>query len=252
MRMEYRLRRFMQQLGARLRRRNTRHPRRPEGAKSRFPRMALLTAISLAAFFLTMTWINGHLRPVVTQLATARIHYLASKAINDAIDEKINIGAVQYDSIIHFEKDVEGQITALKTDISAVNRLRTDIVSSVLENIENIGVSDLGIPVGNVLSGDLFSGRGPKIRIKIVPVGTAKASFENVFSSAGINQTRHQIMMHVQVEIDVLLLGFSAASTVGVDVNLAETVIVGSVPNQYTNLDGEIFKRGQEASVFSS
>ena len=220
--------------------------RRPaQSGRGKWRRVAALAVVAALAFSLTFIWIDRHIRPVVLQLATARVHYLAAKAINDAVDEKINAGVVSYDNIIHFEKDMEGRITALKTDIAAINRLRTDILTSVLENIEGIGTSELGIPLGNMLSGDLLSGRGPNIPVRIVPVGTATANYENVFTSAGINQTRHQIMMHIQVDINVLLPGFSAASRVGVDVNLAETVIVGAVPNQYTNLEEGIFRRGE-------
>lgn len=228
-------------VGASLRRpRSSGHSGR-QGGKLSGIHVLLLAALTLSAFCVTVFWIDGHLRPIITQLAEARVHYLASKAINDAVNQKIIEGDINYDSIILFEKDVTGQITALKTNISAINRLRSEIINQVLINIHDIGTSDLSIPLGNVFSGELLSGRGPNIPVRIVPVGVAHASFENVFTSAGINQTRHQIFMNIEAEIGLLLPGYETSSKVTVAVSLAETIIVGAVPNQYTNLDEGVF-----------
>jgi sporulation protein YunB len=170
-------------------------------------------------------------------MASARVNYLASTAIHDAIGKGLGEGVYGYDSLIAFEKDSAGRITALKTDMLAVNRMKSYITGNVLEAIKNIGTSELGIPFGNLIGGELFSGRGPHIPVRIVPVGSVNAEFSNVFSSAGINQTRHQIMMTVNADLSILTLGDSEETRVSVQVSVAETVIVGSVPDSYANLD---------------
>ena len=65
-------------------------------------------------------------------------------------------------------------------------------------------------------------------------VGSADASLRNAFSAAGINQTRHQILLHVDVYTGILLPGFTASTKVSNEIAVAETVIVGSVPETYT------------------
>jgi sporulation protein YunB len=176
-------------------------------------------------------------------MATVRVDYLATKAINEAITETIERDGVSYDSIVIFEKDIYGQITALKTNMLTVNRFKANVTNEVLDAVESIGAPDLGIPVGNVINGDLFSGRGPEIPIRILPLGTASADFQNVFTAAGINQTRHEIMMEVTVNISVLMPGYSAETAVKVQVAVAETVIVGDVPETYANFEdgGQLF-----------
>jgi len=84
-----------------------------------------------------------------------------------------------------------------------------------------------------LINSDLFSGRGPKIPIKIVPLGTVSTSFSNQFTAAGINQTRHQIMMDIVVDISILLPGYQTGTQVTTQVTIAETVIVGAVPDSY-------------------
>ena len=215
--------------------------------KIRALKMLLVTAIVAAVVLTVVIAAENHLRPMIAQLARVRVDYLATSAVNDAIMDKITSANVDYGSLVHFEKDIYGNITALKTDIVSVNRLKADIMSDVLERLEHIGTSELAIPLGNVINGELFSGRGPKIPVRIVPLGTVTAGFSNVFTAAGINQTRHQIIMDVEVEISVLLPGYAESVTVKTQVNIAETVIVGAVPESYTHFEeaGDIFSRAE-------
>lgn len=201
----------------------------------RLGRMALCAALVLSAVWVALAMIGAHLRPIIGQLASAKASYLASAAIHEAIARRLETGGYTYDRIVAFEKDAEGRITALKTDMLVVNRMKADITGDVLEAIQDIGIPELSIPLGNLFGGELFSGRGPLIPVKIVPVGTAGAEFSNVFSAAGINQTRHQIVMSIHADLSVLMPGNSVGISVAVQFNVAETVIVGTVPDTYAS-----------------
>ena len=204
-------------------------------------RVVLTLGLSSIVFFVVAFWVSNHLRPIITRMAKVRVDYLASSAINEAIMTKINEGKLDYNRLVYFEKDVNGQITALKTDMMAINKLKAEITGDVLEAIEGIGTSELDIPMGNLINGDIFAGRGPRISVRIVPLGSVNAEFEHVFLSAGINQTRHQILLTITVEISVLMTGYSASTSVSTGMTIAETIIVGNVPDSYFSMDDKIF-----------
>jgi sporulation protein YunB len=193
--------------------------------------------VSIAVLLLCILLVEIKISPLIQQLAKVRVAYLATKAINDAVDTEISSGKIKYEDLIAFEKNSEGQITALKTNMVKVNQLKVEITNIVLDRIDAIDQSQLYIPLGNIVNGDLFSGRGPRIPIKIVPTGVVTASFENQFSSAGINQTRHQVIMKLTVDMNVLAPGTTQATSVTSSVNVAETIIVGTVPGNYTYFD---------------
>jgi sporulation protein YunB len=216
--------------------------RAPAAGRFRFP-LLIAVAVGIAALSFGLLYINNHLRPIMTQMAQTQVDRLASRVINQAITKRITDDGVTYGSLVYFEKDVYGHITALKTDIIAINRLKADITDEVLTSLEHADTSQLAIPIGNLINSDVFSGRGPRIRLKIVPLGTVSAAFSNQFSSAGINQTRHQIMMDIIVDISVLLPGYRVGTQVGTQVSIAETVIVGAVPDSYFQMD-DILGRG--------
>ena len=206
----------------------------------------LIVAFMITPVFLLWCFESG-LKPAVEKVALARAHYIATKTINDAIDGEIVSGGILYDDFIIFEKDTQNRITALKTNMVSVNRLRVKVVDLILKNIAEIDITEISIPLGTVISGQLLSGRGPRVPVRLLPAGKADVNFKSQFSSAGINQTRHQIFMDIALKIDIILPGHSISSEVTVELNVAETIIVGSVPESYAYFEesGETEKSQQ-------
>ena len=103
-------------------------------------------------------------------------------------------------------------LAALESNMAAFNRLRSQIAGEILRRLSEVSTSELSIPVGTLTGSTLLAGRGPCIRVRMQAVGSADASLRNAFSAAGINQTRHQILLHVDVYTGILLPGFTAST----------------------------------------
>lgn len=171
-------------------------------------------------------------------LAETQVRNTTSDLINDAIDNQIESQNIQYDRIVYFEKDLNGRITALKTNMSEVNRLKTDILNLINDEILALDTSDLGIPIGSLLLPEFLAGKGPNIPVHILSIRNSDASFTSNFTEAGINQTLQQINMHVSVDVAVLVLGSTNYFTVSSQVVVAETIIVGQVPDTFFQTGG--------------
>lgn len=182
-------------------------------------------------------YINASVNPVIRDLAKAGVSNKASTIINEAIEKQLEEGEIDYDKIIFLEKDINGNITALKTNISQINRLKTQTLSVVDRLLLDLDINEIGVPLGNLILPELFSGTGPTLPVRVLSISNSEAEFENVFLEAGINQTVHQIMLNVAIVMTVL----TPAGTLSVDaassVVVAETVIVGNVPDSYVNLN---------------
>ena len=177
-------------------------------------------------------------RDVIRTLSQTQVRNSTSDLINDAIDRQIETGNIQYDRIVYFEKDLEGRITALKTNMSEVNRLKTDILNIINDEILTLDTSDIGIPWGSLFFPELLSGRGPVIPVSIISIRNSDASFESRFTEAGINQTLQQLTMTVSVDVAILVLGATELFTVTSQVVVAETIIVGQVPDTFFQTGG--------------
>lgn len=189
----------------------------------------LLCVLLTVGFFQFRSTYQG----AICALSETQVKNSTSDLINDAIDRQIETGNIQYDRMVYFEKDINGRITALKTNMSEVNRLKTDVINIINDDILALDTTDLGIPIGSIFLPEFLSGRGPQIPVNILSIRNSEATFSSSFSQAGINQTLHQLIMEISVDVTVLVLGQTNSFTVSSQVVVAQTIIVGNVPDTY-------------------
>lgn len=201
-------------------------------------RLLRLIAIIALLSVVLLLWFRNHYNEPIRSLAQIQVQNATSDLINDAIAAQIDTGQIQYDRIVYFEKNLDGRITALKTNIGEVNRLKTATLNLINDEILALDASDLGVPLGSLFFPEFMSGRGPSIPVQILSIKNSDAVFESNFTQAGINQTLHQLSMSVGVDVAVLVLGKTTAFTVKSQVVVAETVIVGDVPDTYLQTGG--------------
>ena len=190
----------------------------------------LLMALALTVLFIAAT----QMRPLLESMATTRVSNTVTRIVSEAVYEAIEKGELQYDGLVSFEKDTEGHITAVQSNMAAFNRLQSQILDLILGRIDQVSARELSIPVGSLTGSPLLAGRGPRISVRMESVGSSSARFENQFESAGINQTKHRIVLRIDVYVSILLPGYSTVTQVTNEITVAETVIVGEVPGTYT------------------
>ena len=157
-------------------------------------------------------------------------------AINDKINEKMSEGQYDYNYFVTLQKDNSGNITAISANMARINTLSSEILQEVIA-ATNSGMMDIDIPLGNLLGSNLLLGRGPNVPVKIIMLTSSYSDFRNELEAAGINQVKHQIILEVRVQIDVMLPWEVQSTEVVSEVLIAETVLVGKVPDTYLNLN---------------
>ena len=182
--------------------------------------------------------LRGQYHDVAASLARTQVMNVTSDLINDAIDRQIEEGSIAYDRMVYFEKDLEGRITALKTNMGLVNRLKTDTLNRINDEILALDSDHIGIPLGSLILPELLAGKGPRFNVRVLSIRNSEAAFDSRFSEAGINQTLHQLTLLVSVDVAVLVLGKTEHFTVESEVVVAQTVIVGAVPETYLQTGG--------------
>lgn len=186
--------------------------------------------ITLAVLFISQ--LNERLRPILFELAVSQ----TSNSITAVIDSAVSEQAISYNDLVSLERSASGDIVALTSNMAHANILRAQLLEASLEALKGLETMEFNVPLGTIYDWDLLSGRGPDIGVRVLYTGTASAEFENSFSSAGINQTCHQIIFRVKADISVLLPGRQEKTTIDTKVCVAETIIVGKVPETYLNL----------------
>ena len=194
-------------------------------------------AVILLVLLLLALVLRMKIDPLVRELAQAKITDAASGVINQAVNQQIQEGNVRYEDLVTLQRDNSGNITALTTNMQEMNRLKTQLLALLDDDVYNIEDDEISIPLGNLTGIQLLGGRGPDIPVKIVAVSSSDAAFRGVFQDAGINQTIHRIMMEVSLDLIILLPSGSLTDRVSTQVCVAETVLLGPVPDSYAYVE---------------
>lgn len=186
--------------------------------------------ILILLFIALMVLYEVQLRPMLEDYAKTQTRNMINLMANHVIEKEISDGQITYQNLVTAQKDAEGHIMSLTTNIPAMNKLKVRVEGQLIEQILEKKDLRIYIPMGNLFGSPFLSGRGPRIPIKIVPVTEVYASYDNTFTSAGINQTRHQIIMKFDIKVGMMLPGRIRNTVVQSQVCVAETIIVGATP----------------------
>lgn len=143
-----------------------------------------------------------------------------------------------YDELFTIEKDNDGNITMIKSNVIQINEIISDVAVKIQNSINERGKENIKITIGSFTGSKLLSGIGPGIPIKISSIGNVETDLRSEFSAQGINQTLHRVYLQVDCEVSVLTPYNTISEKVSNQVLLIENVIVGKIPNTYYNLDG--------------
>jgi sporulation protein YunB len=185
------------------------------------------------AVYLALSASVANARPSVAKLARSEASDYVVREINSVIEDEIARGGLDYGKLVALEKDGAGRVTALVTNMAQINLVCARITNGIIHRALNTVDSGASISLGSIIGGMLLSGRGPEFPIKIQSITNVRTEFTNEFSDAGINQTRHTLSLIISAHLDVLVPGNETTADLSTKVAVAETIIVGTVPNIY-------------------
>lgn len=198
---------------------------------------ALVTlAVALVVAGSIIALLEHKLRPVVAEIAAAQAQNNMTAVVENAVTADLAARQVSYVDFVTIQRDEGGAITALTTDMARMNLLRSELTAAILETLEGVDVSDVQVPLGSLFDLEPLWAKGPTLKAKSMTVGTVRAEFDSQLTSAGVNQTLHRIWLEVDVPMTLLLPGGEVETALHTRLCVAETVIVGKVPDTYLQL----------------
>ena len=184
--------------------------------------------------FLGIWWIwSSRIGPTAVSLAEHYSRLRAEEAVTAGVEEVLE-GLTE--EMVEILRDQTGNIQAVEVNMAAINRMKTRITQQIAENLGRETGAELAIPLGTLLGGCFLSGRGPAFHYRFLSAGSMSVRIVSRFEDAGINQTRHQLILAVQTEVEAVLAGKRTEVSVPSEFVLAETVLVGQIPESYTRV----------------
>ena len=193
--------------------------------------------IFLLLIFLLSTAFLVHIRPVVLSVANSNLKYIATKIINKSVSDKFSQNGINYSDLIVISKDNNNRVSSVSVNFPKINKIKSELTLSILEDISNIDNTKIKIPLGNFFNNEFMSGIGPKIPFKIVPTSEVEINLRDDFKGLSINQTLHEIYLDIETNVMAVMPAVKTGATVRTSFLVGHTVIVGEVPETYTGIN---------------
>lgn len=212
------------------------YDRRSKLKKAIGKRLVGISLILIGIAILTFVLIRPNIVNVCTYTARATISGLIEETINERLEGKEN--QTEYSSLIEVTYSQYGTVTSVKSNTPLINRLKSDLVTSINRSLADNRTDSVSISMGTLSGFPFLQGTGPLVEMRTEPEGYASAVFISEFTDAGINQTRHRIIMRTTVDAVTFIPMYTVETEISTDFLIAETIIVGDIPESYTHVIG--------------
>lgn len=200
--------------------------------KKKITRVTIISFVIIVAFVIFAYMIN----PVIMDTVELKSKALATRAMNSSIGDVV-MNSIVYDDLVNIISDEFGNISMIQANSLEINNLSKDLAQTCEARIEEYGKAGVTIPIGTFTGIPLLVGRGPRIKVKMTPIGSVRCQFVSHFESAGINQTVHKIYVNIKANVGVVMPLSSRSFSAEQEVLISESVIVGQVPEVYLYSD---------------
>ena len=202
--------------------------------KKRKRRKACIILIAFLLFFvLTFVYVYCVVNPVVVEATRHMVYSLSTSAVSDAVYDVLNEENVAYEDIVRIEYDNSDNIAMISLDTIRLNLIARRFYQVAQVYLDNMGKNGIDVALGTFTGIPFLSGIGPKVNLKLVPIGAMTSVFESNLKSAGINQTNHSVYIKLYASVSMILPAYTATIDSVTEVLVAESVIVGKVPEIY-------------------
>lgn len=192
--------------------------------------VVLLITVVFISFFSLL------INPVLVNTIELKAKSISTRAVNSAVSDVI-MNSIVYDDLINIVTDEFGNISMIQANTFEINNLSKDLAQTTETKIDEYGKKGVSIALGSFTGIPLFVGLGPEIKLNVSPIGSVYSSFSSTFESAGINQTIHRIYLNINANVGVVLPLYTKKFTTTQHVLIAESIIVGNVPEVYLYSD---------------
>ena len=181
-----------------------------------------------------------NLTRVVLSLAQAQARAMAVQTLNEAAAELLSSGEVTYDSLMHVTMDEQGQVRLIQANTPEMNRRASRVSLLAQGHLQEKRDQMVKVPLGSAMGMTIFAGAGPTIQVRVLPVGSVHAQFHTDFQTAGINQTRHRVSLMLTAQVQLVIPTGAQTVEVTTQVAMAESIIVGEVPDTFTDVGDDM------------
>lgn len=203
--------------------------------KTKHKKLRIIAIIIVVALIISVIFINHQIKAKLSSIAVYKCKNTATQIIDDSIVKALDNSEFTYDNLINVDK-TEDKINSIECNMNEVNKLKSSVISEINSSFDSEEKNSFKISLGTVTGMNILSGFGPKIKISFEKEGSVNAHLISKFDTAGVNQTKHRIYLDISVDFIAISATDTYKTNVDTEFLIAETVIIGEIPETYLNV----------------
>ena len=191
----------------------------------------------LIVFLFTISFLYLlRIRETVSDFAISNAKTDLQNKANEAVVSVLSTENIEYNDISHIMTNADNDIKGIEIDGKNANLLKSKILISINKSIPQKEIYTVDIPLGTVLCNNVFGGGGPTVPFNSQISSGCNIDFKSDYESVGVNQTRHRIVLDVNLSGVILILGKQKSYSTKTTFIIAETIISGTTPQTFANI----------------
>ena len=196
----------------------------------------VIVIITLLSLITLVLFADRRMRIIIGSYAQSRARIIANSIISSTVNDYLSGSSITYKDLMLINCGIDGTVNSVEFDTITITKIKSSIIAQIQNNIarqENVVVS---VPIGTLTGSQFLNNRGPKIDISFNMSSAVYSKISSTFTSAGINQTLHKISLDICADMYFVMPWYRTSGSFETEFVLAETIIVGDVPDAYTNV----------------
>lgn len=179
---------------------------------------------------------RNNLIDFVDEYTSANITAELVDGINNAVLKILsdNDAYQNYDNFIEISVGSDGNVSLINVNMLMVNLLLCDLTEKTQINVNNLCKEKIyNVPFYAITGSLMLAQLGKNIEIEVKPIGHVECKLSSKFDGVSVNQTRHSIFVDITARVKMILPLYVKDLYVSTKIVVAESVIVGKVPEMY-------------------
>lgn len=207
-------------------------------------RLSISISMVLVGTLILLIVADGVIRSVIRGYPMSVASGVMLEMMDEAMEKVLAEKKFNPNTIDNVRYGEDGSVLSVETNTSDLNLVKAAFSNELAKILKKYGnVITVRVPIGTLIGNEYTIGRGPEVTFRLKYSYSVRTDLNSTYYEAGINNTLHSIELNVTNTVFIVMPWGNNSKDVSTKYILAETVIIGKVPDAYTGVydgSGEI------------
>ena len=154
-------------------------------------------------------------------------------SVNDSVSKVCSENNFKFLNISY----MDGKISGIDYNTKDINLFKAEVIKNIINCYENSFI--FKVYYTDAFNNPMLLNKGPSFNVRCSLIGGVSAKILSKFESVGVNQSKNSIYIEIAGNFYTGTSVFNTSDEFKYTVLVSESIIVGDVPDSYTNVEAD-------------